>query len=69
MRTLSFALPLLGLFAVAAPAEAATVMIVVDPVSLERTVHVVDGSGPDRILLCTAPPSLAGCRDITQRRR
>jgi hypothetical protein len=69
MRKLSLALPLLGLLAGAAPVEAATVMIMVDPVSLERTVHVLDANGPDRILLCTAPPSLAGCRDITQRRR
>jgi hypothetical protein len=69
MGKLALALPLLAGIASAGSAQAATVMIMVDPVSLHRTVHVLGGSGPDRILLCTTPPSVAGCRDITQRKR
>ena len=67
MRILTFALAVVGVLTVAAPAQAATVVILMDPVTLQRSVHVVDG--PDRILLCTAPPSVSGCRDVTRRRR
>ncbi|WP_338503217.1 hypothetical protein V6R86_07085 [Sphingomonas kaistensis] len=49
----------------AAPAEAARIVILTDPMTLERRVVVIEQAGPDRIYLCPTPPATAGCRDVT----
>ena len=59
---LGFAIGLLGS---AAAAPATTVIIYVEPMTLERYVRVVDSRGPDRVLMCMAPPSTSGCTDVT----
>jgi hypothetical protein len=53
----------------AAPAEAAKILILTDPMTLERRVVVIDERGPDRYFLCAMPPSTTGCRDVTPRAR
>lgn len=49
--------------AMAAPsaASAATIVILKDPASLEQRAVVLNTPGPDRILLCAAPPAVSGC--------
>jgi hypothetical protein len=54
---------------VAAPAEAAKVVILTDPMTLEKRMVVLDEPGPDRVYVCTMPPAVAGCRDVTPRER
>ena len=51
----------LALPAAAAPASAATIVILTDPMTLERRTVVVDPNGPDRAYLCMLPPGQAGC--------
>lgn len=53
----------------ATAAEATTVVIYVEPMTLERYVKVVDTKGPDRVLMCMAPPATSGCTDITRQVR
>ncbi|GAA4020544.1 hypothetical protein GCM10022280_21210 [Sphingomonas swuensis] len=53
----------------ATTAQAATVVIITDPMTLERRTMVLDTKGPDRVLLCAMPPAMSGCRDVTPRRR
>lgn len=50
----------------AAAAQATTVVIFVDPMTLDRTVKVIDTKGPDRVLMCMAPPGMSGCTDVTR---
>lgn len=59
---LAVALAILGS---AAAAQATTVIIYVEPMTLERYVKVMDTPGPDRVLLCMAPPATSGCTDVT----
>jgi len=58
-----------GLFATilcsAAAAQATTVVIYIEPMTLDRYVKVVQTKGPDRVLMCMAPPAAAGCTDVT----
>ena len=49
-------------------AKATTVVIMTDPMTLERRTMVIDDKGPNRILLCSLPPAVSGCRKITPRR-
>lgn len=49
------------LLAMPMAAEATTVVIFVDPMTLERHAQVFDTPGPDRFLMCMAPPSTSGC--------
>jgi hypothetical protein len=49
----------------AAAAQATTVVIFVEPMTLERYTRVFDTPGRDRVLLCMAPPSTSGCTDVT----
>ena len=57
-----------GMLATAASsAQAATVVIMVDAMTLERRTVVIPSRG-DRILLCAMPPAVSGCRDLTPRR-
>jgi len=53
----------------AVPAHAAQILIITDPMTLERRTVVLDQPGPDRVLLCALPPAVSGCRDVTPRRR
>jgi len=50
-----------------AGAKATTVVIMVEPMTLERHVQVYDTPGKDRILMCMAPPATSGCTDVTNR--
>ena len=56
-------LPALG-----SPAGAATIVILADPMTLERRTVVVDPNGPDRAYLCMLPPGQAGCQRLAIRR-
>ena len=49
-------------------ASAATIVIFTDPMSLDRRAVVLDTPGPDRVLLCQAPPALTGCRAMPMAR-
>jgi hypothetical protein len=62
-------LPIVVLALAAAPAEAAKILILTDPMTLERRMVVIEEPGPDRVFLCAMPPSMAGCRDVTPRAR
>lgn len=53
------------LFGSAAAAHATTVVIFVEPMTLERYTKVFDTPGRDRVLLCMAPPATSGCTDVT----
>jgi hypothetical protein len=64
MRLIRLAVAL-AIFGSAAAAQATTVIIYVEPMTLERYVRVIDTSGPDRVLMCMAPPATSGCTDIT----
>ena len=59
----------LALLGSAAAAQATTVVIYVEPMTLDRYVKVVDTPGPDRVLLCMAPPATSGCTDVTAQTR
>ena len=64
----------LGLFAAtllgsAAGAHATTVVIFVEPMTLERYTKVFATPGPDRVLMCMAPPATSGCTDVTSKVR
>ncbi len=49
-------------------AQAATVVIMTDPMTLERRTMIIEDKGPHRVLLCALPPSVSGCREIKPRR-
>ena len=66
MRLVRFALGL-AILGSASAAQATTVVIYVEPMTLERYVRVVDTKGPDRVLMCMAPPATSGCTDITSK--
>jgi hypothetical protein len=51
------------------PASAATLMILTDPVTMGRRMVVLDPNGPDRLLMCSTPPSVAGCQQFPLKRR
>jgi hypothetical protein len=59
----------LALLGSAAAAQATTVVIYVEPMTLDRYVKVMDTPGPDRVLLCMAPPATSGCTDVTAKTR
>ena len=45
-------------------AQATTVVVFVEPMTMERYTRVYDTPGPDRLLLCMAPPAEAGCTEL-----
>ncbi|MBV9527074.1 hypothetical protein [Sphingomonas sp.] len=53
-----------ALLASAAAAQAATVVIMVDPMTLDHYTRVIDTPGRDRVLMCMAPPSTSGCTEV-----
>ena len=65
---LTTALAAMVLPSLAAPASAATIAILVDPMTMEKRTVVVDPNGPDRAYLCMLPPGQAGCQAIRMRR-
>jgi hypothetical protein len=58
-----------ALLASATPAAATKVLILTDPMTLERRTVVIDDKGPNRYFLCAMPPAMSGCREITPGRR
>ena len=50
-------------------AQAATVVIYVEPMTLTRYTKVIDTPGPDRVFVCMAPPATGGCTDVTPRKK
>jgi len=56
-----------AIFGSAGAAQATTVIIFVQPETLDRYVRVYDTPGPDRVLMCMAPPGMAGCTDVTRK--
>jgi hypothetical protein len=61
-------LALIGTAALAAPAEAATVIIYQDPMSMDRHTVVLDTQGPDRAFWCMLPQSIVGCVPLAVKR-
>jgi hypothetical protein len=62
-------LPLAFMALHATPAHAAKILILTDPMTLERRMVVIDQPGPDRVYMCAMPPAVAGCRDVTPKLR
>jgi hypothetical protein len=56
-----FAAALLGS---SAAAQAATVVIIVEPMTLDHYTKVINTPGPDRVLMCMAPPATSGCTEV-----
>ena len=65
MRRVRLAIAALILGFAASAAQATTVVIFVDPMTFERYIRVIDTKGPDRVLMCAAPPATSGCTDVT----
>jgi hypothetical protein len=53
----------------ASAAPATTVIIYVEPMTLERYTRVFDTPGPDRFLMCPAPPSAGSCTELPIKHR
>ena len=53
-----------GLIVPAAAAQATTVVIIVEPMTLQHYTKVIDTPGRDRVLMCMAPPSTSGCTEV-----
>ena len=51
-----------------AAAQATTVIIYINPMTFEHYTKVVDTPGPDRAMMCMAPPAVANCREIAVKR-
>ena len=67
MRKIALALTVaLGLAGTSA--NAATVVILTDPMTMERQTIVLDAKGPDRLLMCMAPPATSGCTELPLKR-
>jgi hypothetical protein len=49
-------------------AQADTVIVYTNPMTLERKIVVNDAPGPDRAFHCFLPPSNIGCQPISLRR-
>jgi len=59
----------IGCAASAAPAEAATVYVYIDAMTLEQRSVKIDLDGPDRAYLCMLPPATSGCQEVPLKRR
>jgi hypothetical protein len=53
----------------AAAAQATTVIIFVEPLTLEKYTRVFDTPGPDRVLMCMAPPATSDCTELHLKKR
>ena len=61
LARLGIAVMILG---ASAGANAATVVIYVDSMTLDRYVRIYDTPGRDRVLMCMAPPATSGCTEL-----
>jgi len=52
-----------------AAAQATTVIIFVDPMTFDHYTKVISSPGPDRAVMCMAPPAVANCREVPFTRR
>jgi hypothetical protein len=64
MRKLHFVV-FAAAIASATAAQSKTVVIFLEPMTLERHAQVFNTPGPDRYLMCMQPPSLSGCRELS----
>ncbi len=64
---LAIAAAIIGSAAAAAPA--ATVVIYVEPMTFEQYTKVFNTPGPDRVLMCMAPPATSGCTEVPVKAR
>lgn len=53
-----------ALLSCSAAAQATTVVVFVEPMTMERYTRIFDTPGRDRLLMCMAPPSVAGCTEL-----
>ena len=51
-----------------AAANAMTVVIIVDPMTLDHYTRVIDTPGRDRAVMCMAPPAVAACHEVPFKR-
>ena len=58
-----------ALLGCAGAAQAATIIVYVEPMTLERYTRVFDTPGPDRLLMCPAPPAPRSCTELRIKRR
>jgi hypothetical protein len=68
MRLFRLALGI-AVFGSATAVQATTFIIYLEPMTLDRYVKVIDTPGPDRVLMCMAPPAVGGCTDVTDKAR
>ena len=59
----------LALTMAAAPARAATIVVLTNPETMERKYIVLDDDGPDRVFMCMLPPGEAGCHRVQVKRK
>ena len=57
-----------ALLASPAAAQATTVIIYINPMTLDHYTKVIDTPGPDRALMCMAPPAVSNCTEIPVKR-
>ena len=62
---LAIAAALLGC---SAAVHATTIIIFVDPMTFDHYTKVIETPGPDRAVMCMAPPALANCREVQLKR-
>ena len=53
-----------ALLTCSAAAQATTVVVFVESITMERYTRIFDTPGRDRLLMCMAPPSVAGCTEL-----
>ena len=53
-----------ALLTCSAAAQATTVVVFVESMTMERYTRIFDTPGRDRLLMCMAPPSVAGCTEL-----
>jgi hypothetical protein len=58
-----------GLLGCTSAAQATTVIIYVEPMTLERYTRVFDTPGPDRAFMCPAPPAAGSCTELSIKHR
>jgi hypothetical protein len=50
-------------------AQATTIIVYVEPMTLERYTRVFDTPGPDRAFMCPAPPATGSCTELPIKHR
>jgi len=58
-----------GAVAFASAAQATTVIVFVEPMTMARHTRVIDTPGPDRFVMCVEPPSVSGCTELPMKRK